>query len=77
MITTYKKNDRVKVIGRLHGNTGGWKRPWTKDMYHTISLNKNGGESPVLVVVQDDGEAEGVLCHDGNHWPHRVLELVG
>jgi hypothetical protein len=76
MITEYKKDDKVKVIGRLHGNTGGWKRVWTQDMYHTISLNKNRGESPVLTVAKDCGIEIGVLCHDGNYWPHRVLELV-
>ncbi len=74
--TNYTVNDKVKVIGTLQTRAGEWDGAWTQDMYHTLSLNKNRGESPTLVVAEDAGLKRGVLCHDGNYWPHRVLIKV-
>jgi len=76
MITEYKKDDRVKVIGRIDSNSGGWKGVFTNDMYHTIHRNRQKHQRPVLTVVEDCGAKIGVLCHDANYWPHQVLELV-
>lgn len=79
MKTKYVKGERVKVIGRLDSNSCEWKGTWTSDMWHTINRNPKFGRikvEPHLTVVKDHGLKKGVYCHDGNYWPHRVLEDI-